>query len=687
MTRDLVERARKGDHDAFAELAGAAISRLDATAWLMLRDADRATDAVQNALVRAWRDLPTLRDPDRFDAWLRRLLVNACIDEIRRVRRRHLDVDITDLSNPPSIADAASAIADRDQLERPSAGSSPRSGRSSSCITTSTCRCRRSRRRSGSRWARPSPACTAGSGRCGRRSTPTLAPGPTSERGARHEPQRRLRPPRLRLAPRGCRAPGAGAPRCGPAADPDGAPATGMVEPRKVAPRGYRHLRLHAGCPAMRLAAGRPRPARRARRRWQRCRSGRASALPHPFGPARNGAIVTEPGRRHLCRSIRSRMPNAVIIGADLRLRPGLLPGRDEVHVPARRPAIAADRQGPHPGGRERRRERRPRADPQLGLDWVDWSPDSRQIAFLSRKTAKGTGPDRRRQRRWQRVDGRSTSAGRPISCRGCRRSVERSCSAANRTPRLSHPPGIWAVHPDGTGLHELTDQPGDGSTRLHDAGRRAGRPNAELYVASVPDGSRSTSSTCGRASTRSSRAPSGTRSKWLGVLLARTDAWSRTCGATRTDLSSSWSRRSTVSGTGIARRPAARPEPRRSTSTGLHAGRHRPSSSTTATTARSTSLPIDGSPRLVARPRRRFRSPTSSDSRPDRRATQNSRRPARRRASRPPPLRVASLQSGHDPPSHPDPRRRHRAGAGGGDHSRPRRDRDRLRMGDGRGR
>ena len=118
MTRDLVERARKGDHDAFAELAGAAISRLDATAWLMLRDADRATDAVQNALVRAWRDLPTLRDPDRFDAWLHRLLVNACIDEIRRLRRHHLDVDITDLSTPPSIADAASAIADRDQLER-----------------------------------------------------------------------------------------------------------------------------------------------------------------------------------------------------------------------------------------------------------------------------------------------------------------------------------------------------------------------------------------------------------------------------------------------------------------------------------------------------------------------------------------------------------------------------------------
>jgi len=118
MTRDLVERARKGDHDAFAELAGAAISRLDATAWLMLRDADRATDAVQNALVRAWRDLPTLRDPDRFDAWLHRLLVNACIDEVRRLRRSRFDVDVADISHPPSVPDAASGIADRDQLER-----------------------------------------------------------------------------------------------------------------------------------------------------------------------------------------------------------------------------------------------------------------------------------------------------------------------------------------------------------------------------------------------------------------------------------------------------------------------------------------------------------------------------------------------------------------------------------------
>ena len=78
MQRDLVERARKGDHDAFAVLAGATIGRLDAAARLILRDPDRAEDAVQETLVRCWRDLPTLRDPDRFDAWLHRLFLNAC---------------------------------------------------------------------------------------------------------------------------------------------------------------------------------------------------------------------------------------------------------------------------------------------------------------------------------------------------------------------------------------------------------------------------------------------------------------------------------------------------------------------------------------------------------------------------------------------------------------------------------
>ena len=119
MQRELVERARRGDHDAFAVLAGAAITRLDGAAWLILRDVDQAKDAVQNALVRAWRDLPTLRDPDAFDAWLNRLVVRACIDEARRLRRHRVDVELTDLNFAmPSVTGHESAIADRDQLER-----------------------------------------------------------------------------------------------------------------------------------------------------------------------------------------------------------------------------------------------------------------------------------------------------------------------------------------------------------------------------------------------------------------------------------------------------------------------------------------------------------------------------------------------------------------------------------------
>jgi RNA polymerase sigma-70 factor (ECF subfamily) len=117
MQRELVERARRGDHDAFAELAGAAISRLDSAAWLILRDAEQAADAVQNALVRAWRDLPTLRDPARFDAWLHRLLVRSCIDEVRRLRRHRIDVELTELELP-AIVGVDSTVADRDQLER-----------------------------------------------------------------------------------------------------------------------------------------------------------------------------------------------------------------------------------------------------------------------------------------------------------------------------------------------------------------------------------------------------------------------------------------------------------------------------------------------------------------------------------------------------------------------------------------
>ena len=114
--RELVERARRGDHDAFAVLAGALVARLDAAARLILRDHELARDAVQEGFIRAWRSLPTLRDPDRFEAWLHRLVFHACMDATRRRRRRPMEVELTPLDNP-TVSDIASLIADRDVLD------------------------------------------------------------------------------------------------------------------------------------------------------------------------------------------------------------------------------------------------------------------------------------------------------------------------------------------------------------------------------------------------------------------------------------------------------------------------------------------------------------------------------------------------------------------------------------------
>ena len=114
--RGLVERARGGDHDAFAAVAGAALARLDAAARLILRDRELARDAVQEALIRAWRDLPGLRDPDRFHAWLHRLTVHACLDIARKRRRRVQEVELTPIA-APSVGDATAHIAEREILD------------------------------------------------------------------------------------------------------------------------------------------------------------------------------------------------------------------------------------------------------------------------------------------------------------------------------------------------------------------------------------------------------------------------------------------------------------------------------------------------------------------------------------------------------------------------------------------
>ena len=113
---ELVERARQGEREAFNVLAASIVDRLYALARLILRDADRAEDATQETLVRCWRDLPTLRDVGRFDAWLHRLLIRAINDEFRS-KRRH-DANVRVLRLEPSTEDPSGAVALREELQR-----------------------------------------------------------------------------------------------------------------------------------------------------------------------------------------------------------------------------------------------------------------------------------------------------------------------------------------------------------------------------------------------------------------------------------------------------------------------------------------------------------------------------------------------------------------------------------------
>lgn len=117
MDRDLVEQAQRGDREAFSLLARTRADRLFAIGQRILRDVGRAEDAMQQALVIAWRELPRLRDPDRFDAWLDRLLVHACYAEARRRREWNSNIRVLPADGPAS-PDSSNEVADRDQLER-----------------------------------------------------------------------------------------------------------------------------------------------------------------------------------------------------------------------------------------------------------------------------------------------------------------------------------------------------------------------------------------------------------------------------------------------------------------------------------------------------------------------------------------------------------------------------------------
>ena len=113
----LVEQAKRGDREAFDELARLTGDRCMAIAFRILRDFDLADDAVQSALLDAWRDIRTLRDPDRFEPWLHRILTNACYTEARRRTRRSETIRLIP-AEPVHGPDEYLHIERRDQLDR-----------------------------------------------------------------------------------------------------------------------------------------------------------------------------------------------------------------------------------------------------------------------------------------------------------------------------------------------------------------------------------------------------------------------------------------------------------------------------------------------------------------------------------------------------------------------------------------
>jgi RNA polymerase sigma-70 factor (ECF subfamily) len=115
---DLVQQAQRGDRDAFAILVRNHGDRLFGIARRILRELDPADDAVQQALVMAWRELPRLREPDRFEAWLTRILVRICYEASRASRRASVHLVPLDGTVEPMSADPFVSIAQRDELER-----------------------------------------------------------------------------------------------------------------------------------------------------------------------------------------------------------------------------------------------------------------------------------------------------------------------------------------------------------------------------------------------------------------------------------------------------------------------------------------------------------------------------------------------------------------------------------------
>ena len=117
MLPTLVDQARHGDEEAFGALVRMVGDRCIFIAYRILRDSGLAEDAVQATLVQVWRELPGLRDANRFEAWVHRILVNACYAEARRSRRVAANVVLLE-TDEPAAGDAYLNVHDRDQLDR-----------------------------------------------------------------------------------------------------------------------------------------------------------------------------------------------------------------------------------------------------------------------------------------------------------------------------------------------------------------------------------------------------------------------------------------------------------------------------------------------------------------------------------------------------------------------------------------
>jgi RNA polymerase sigma-70 factor (ECF subfamily) len=114
---DLIRRAQTGDHRAFAVLVRACDERMRRLAYRLLGSQTAIDDALQDAYVKAYRNLGTY-DGSRsaFPTWLYTIVYNTCLDHIR-TRKRRSEVDIGAIAEPTAGADHAERHADADALD------------------------------------------------------------------------------------------------------------------------------------------------------------------------------------------------------------------------------------------------------------------------------------------------------------------------------------------------------------------------------------------------------------------------------------------------------------------------------------------------------------------------------------------------------------------------------------------